>query len=217
MNALDKNYIERHYHLSWGRGWQRSPIYGLPILKPESYIPDRLIPFDKINNTQETDGCVTFNLADRRIDRIWASPEKYISRLLKFDCVTTPDFSLLLDMDRAFIEYNLLRSLKLGRHLQDIGMRVLPSAMWAHPDTYDICFEALPRRSVVFVSTVGSIKSEEARKYFKMGIRAMIDRLNPTGVVLYGSVPALDFEIPVVRHFDRISPAHFNSYQPSLI
>ena len=217
MNALDKSYIERHYHLSWGDGWHRSPVYGLPVLKPESYIPDRLIPFDKINDAQETNGCVTFNLADRRIDRIWTSPEKYIPRLMKFDCITTPDFSLLLDMDRAFIEYNLLRSLKLGRHMQDLGMRVLPSAMWACPDTYDICFEALPRHSVIFVSTVGSVRSAESRKYFTMGIREMTARLEPTGLILYGPVPALDFDIPVVRHFDRISPAHFNSYQPSLI
>ena len=137
MNALDKSYIERHYHLSWGDGWHRSPVFGLPVLKPESYIPDRLIPFDKINDAQETN--------------------------------------------------------------------------------YDICFEALPRHSVIFVSTVGSVRSAESRKYFTMGIREMTARLEPTAIILYGPVPALDFDIPVVRHFDRISPAHFNSYQPSLI
>jgi len=217
LNKTDSNYIERHYHLSWGGEWRRSAIYGFPILKAESYIPDRVIPFDKIDKVNDTRGCVMFHLADRRIDRLWNNPEKYFTRLREFDCVTTPDFSLLLDMDRAFIAFNILRALKIGRQMKDLGMRVLPTAMWACPDTYDMCFEALPRHSIVFVSTVGAVRRRDSARYFMMGMRAMLDRVMPSGVVLYGAMPSFDFPVPVVRHFDRVSPTCFNSYQPDLI
>lgn len=44
----------------------------------------------------------------------------------------------------------------------------------------------------------------------------MLDRVRPSGVVWYGQIPALDAKVPIVRHFDRVSPTHFNSYQPEL-
>jgi len=138
MNVIDKKYIESRYHLGWGEGWIRSCRYGLPILNRETFVPNRIVPFDKIDKTKDKSGCVIFNLADRRIDRVWNNPDPYLEKLKHFDCVTTPDFSLLLNMERPFIECNVLRSLKLGRRMQDLGMRVLPSVMWACPDTYDI-------------------------------------------------------------------------------
>jgi len=216
VNAEDARYIESRYHLAWGERWKRSSRYHLPILNPESYVPDRVIPFDKIGKVSDTSGCVLTHLSDRRIDRLWNSPDHYFGRLKAFDCVSTPDFSLFLNMARPFIEYNALRSLMLGRRMQELGMRVLPAVMWAYPDTYDVCFEGIPRNSVVIVSTVGCVRRHEALKYFKMGMKAMLERVSPKGVVLYGSVPEIDFAVPVVRHFDRVSPTCFDSYQPDL-
>ena len=217
MNKIDSDYIESRYHLRWGDGWLRSVRYGLPVLNREFIVPDRVVPFDKIDRTSDKRGCVIFNLADRRIDRIWNNPERYIERLRQFDCVTTPDFSLLLNMERPFIEYNVLRSLKLGRWMQDQGVHVLPTVMWAYPDTYDVCFEGMPKKSVLFVSSVGSFRRKESRTYFLQGMKVMLDRLDPVGIVLYGPMPSFDFAVPVVRHFDRVSPTCFNSYQPDLI
>lgn len=216
MNNIDRDYIVRKYHLDWGEGWRRSPRYGLPVLDGESYVPDKLVLFEKINTATDRNACVVFNQPDRRIDRVWNSPERYFPLLRQFACVTTPDFSLLLDMERQFIEYNLLRSLKMGRRMQELGMRVIVNAMWAFPDTYDICFEALPRNSVLFVSTVGSVLRRLARDYFKRGMKAMLERVRPSGIVLYGPVPPMDFAVPVLRHFDRLSPVRRGAYQPDL-
>ena len=221
MNVDDRDYIERRYHLSWGEGWRRSPRYGLPILDRESIIPDHVVPFDKISSACDEEfsahSCVIFNLADRRIDRFWNNPERFISRLKKFGSVATPDFSLLLDMERPFVEYNVLRALKIGHWMQDNGMHVLPSLLWAYPDTYDVCFEAIPRNGIVIVSSVGSMRRQCSRRYFMMGMKSMLERVSPSGVILYGPMPQFEFPVPVVRHFERVSPTWFNAYQPDMI
>lgn len=217
MNREDQDYMERHYHLSWGRDWVRSPRYGIPVLLPETGRPRCVVPFDKMNVDIPAGACLQFHLADRRIDCIWTNTEKYVDRISKFDFVTCPDFSLLLEMGRAEILWNVQRSFKLGRYFQSLGMHVFSTAMWAYPDTYDICFEPVPRHSVSFVSTIGSNRKEESRKQFKLGLRAFCERTMPAGLILYGPMPALDFDIPVLCHFDRVSPAQFGAYQPDLI
>ena len=216
MNRDDAAYIERRYHLSWGDGWKRSARHGLPILERETFIPDRLVLFEKMSRTTEKKGFVIFNQPDRRIEPFWNSPERYVEALKRYDGITTPDFSLLLNMERQFMEANVLRALKIGRRMQELGLRVMVNAMWAYPDSYDYCFEALPRDSILFVSTVGSMSRALSREYLFCGLRALVERVRPPGIVLYGPVPALDFHVPVVRHFNRLSPVCKDGYLPEL-
>ncbi len=216
MNNEDTAYIRRKYHTDWGEGWMRSPRYGLPIVQGTDFIPDDIVPFDKIGKMPERRSCVVFNLADRRIDCFWNRPDRYFNRLRQYSCVAIPDFSLLLGMERQFISYNLLRSFKLARRMEEKGILVMPAPMWAYPDSYDECFEALPRNSVMLVSTIGSINDDESLKYLQMGLHELLVRKRPPGIVLYGPVPVFDFDVPVVRHFDRVSPVCVNGYQPEL-
>ena len=216
MNKEDAAYIRRKYHMDWGENWILSPRYGLPLISRTDFIPDNIVPFDKIGIMPERRSCVVFNLADRRIDCFWNRPEAYIDSLRRYSCVATPDFSLLLGMERQFISYNLLRAFKLSRWMEDVGIRVMPAPMWAYPDSYGECFEALPENSVMLVSTIGSVNDGESLKYLRLGLRELLVRKRPPGIVLYGPVPVFDFHVPVVRHFDRVSPLCMNGYQPEL-
>lgn len=216
MNREDARYMDLHYHMGWGQNWTWSSRFGLPVLNPELGIPHCVVPFDKIRGQVSADSCVVFNLADRRIDRVWLNPDKYLPLLRKCKYVVCPDFSLLLGMDRASILWNVSRSLKLGRYFQDKGLCVFSNAAWAYPDTYDICFEGIPKHSVSFVSTIGTVRKEESKRQFKLGLRAFCERTMPAGLILYGPMPALDFDIPVLRHFDRVSPVQSRGYQPDL-
>lgn len=218
MNHDDYDYLLRHYHHDWGENWEYTPFHQLPILRPETYIPDRLVPMDKMAMSSGKRACVISNLADRRIDKVWNNPDRYFEQFRKFDCIATFDFSLLLNWRLPTILGNVDRSLTLGRKMQELGMRVIPTAMWAYPDTYDICFEALPRHSIVLVSTVGVVRDKTSWTYFTMGLQELLLRVRPSGIILYGSLPALDFPMPIVRHFERVSSvAHINSYQPEIL
>ncbi len=205
------------YHLEWGEGWLRSPRNGFPIIKPQFVLPKRMVAFDKIAKTDISNACVHFHLADRRIDRVWTDPDRYVPAFRKAACVATPDFSVLPEMDRADIIYNVSRSLRIGRHFQDLGINVLVTAMWANPDTYDVCFEAIPHNTILLVSSVGVNRRKSARSVFKKGLRALCDRTTPLGLVLYGPMPLVDFDIPVLCHFERSCPVSVGAYQPDFL
>ena len=175
-----------------------------------------MVPFDKIRNWRLDGACVEFHLADRRIDCVWMHPERYIGQLRKAACVATPDFSVLPRMERADVIHNVSRSLRLGRRFQELGLEVMITAIWAKPDTYDICFEALPRNSVLLVSTVGSMNDAASRKILRDGLKTLCERKPQKGFILYGAMPNLDFDIPVVRHFERCNPTVAGGYQPEL-
>ena len=216
MNEEDAAYIRRKYHTDWGGGWIRSPRHGLPMIKGTDFVPDSIVPFDKIGKMPDKRSCVVFNLADRRIDCFWNNPENYVERLKLYSCVAIPDFSLLLGMERQLISYNLLRAFKLARWMEDKGIAIMPAPMWAYPDSYIECFEALPENSIMLVSTIGCVRDAVSLNYHRMGLRELLSRKRPSGIVLYGPAPDYGFNVPVVRHFDRVSPVCLNGYQPEL-
>lgn len=213
-NEQDREYIYSHYHPDWGRDWKRTLRNGFPVIDSSDIVPKRVVPFDKISKCGLGDACVVFHLADRRIDRVWLHPERYVKRLKEALCVATPDFSVLPGMERADVIHNISRSLRLGRYLQDQGIAVIITAIWSRPDTYDICFEALPANAVLLVSTVGSMRTVSSRRIFRDGLKTLCERKSPKGFILYGRMPSLDFDIPVIGHFERCSPIAVGAHQP---
>ena len=73
--------------------------------------------------------------------------------------------------------------------MQRSGCRVIPTVSWADVDSFDYCFDGITPGSVVAVSTVGTMKSQECRKIFLRGFEAMIENLTPDKIILYGKVP----------------------------
>ena len=85
--------------------------------------------------------------------------------------------------------WNVYRSRLLGQMMQRAGCRVIPTVSWAYVDSFDYCFEGIIPGSVVAVSTVGTMYSQECRKIFLRGFEAMIEKLNPDKIIIYGKVP----------------------------
>lgn len=47
----------------------------------------------------------------------------------------------------------------------------------------------LPKHSIVSIGTYGCIQSKENKHYFKEGLRAMLEELEPEIVLVYGGMP----------------------------
>lgn len=67
-------------------------------------------------------------------------------------------------------------------------MTVIPTIMWGAPDTFEYCFDGFPTDSIVSVSTDGSAMSDERSTSFMTGYNEMLDRLNPSGIIVHGRV-----------------------------
>ena len=167
--------------------------YHFPVIKPSHHRPKELLGFDHMLPSKEYHKGIHFYLYDYMFERIWNSPQQYMEKLSRFDCVIGPDFSLYTDMPVAQQIWNHYRNNLLAQMMQDYGIDVIPPIMWSTPDTFEWCFDGLPHNSVLAVETVGCCQDKESRELWHMGMDAAMKKLTPECIVLYGSDIGYDF------------------------
>lgn len=175
----------------------------LPIIQRESVVPDDLIGFNYVMNSDVSGYGVHFYIDDYQFERVWNDPDKYVPYLEKAQCVLMPDFSLYMDMPLPMKLWNVYRSRAMAHYWQRQGLKVIPSLIWADSKSYDYCFEGIPEGSIVAVSTVGVKNSEEAMKVWSDGMDEAVRRIKPTMVLLYGGNFGYDFGNIPVREYDN--------------
>lgn len=178
-------------HLDHGR---ISPGWEMPQLAPVDHVPNRLIGFNYMLNTDDPHAGIHFYVDDYQFERVWNRPDFYVDKMGYFDCVLTPDFSLYMDMPKPMKIWNIYRSRLIGQLCQDAGLTVIPTVSWAEEDSFDYCFEGLPRQSTLSISTIGVKQSEEAMEVWAAGTGEVIDRLQPKRLIVYGGM--VDFAFP---------------------
>lgn len=104
-----------------------------------------------------------------------------------------PDFSLYMNMPRAINVWNVYRSRLIGQMCQDYGLNVIPTVSWAERETFEFCFDGLPKNGTLAISTIGIKKDELAIEIFRQGVNAMIKKLTPKKLLLYGGKVDCDF------------------------
>lgn len=164
-------------------------FYQMPIIKPEKFVPDKLIGFNYARTSKDTDCGIHFFIDDYQFERLWNDPETNIEYLKKYQCALTPDWSLYMDMPMAMKVWNVYRSRMIGQMMQDRGIKVIPTLSWAQPETYTFCFDGIQPGGVVAVSTVGVMRDEEAKKVWTDGMKEALKRVKPSLVLCYGVEP----------------------------
>lgn len=126
---------------------------------------------------------------DYQFIRYWNNPDKYLPVLSRFSAVCSPDFSTYTDMPLAMQIYNHYRKHWLAAYWQLNGITVYPTISWSNEKSYDWCFDGEPVGGVVAVSSVGTQKNKESKRWFLLGYEEMMKRLDPAWVIFYGIVP----------------------------
>ena len=179
--------------------------YQIPIINNNQYIPERIIGFNYANTSKNYKVGIHFYIDDYQFERVWNNPDKYIGLLKKFQCVFSPDFSLYMDMPLSMKIWNVYRSRLIGQYWQKNGIKVIPTISWAEKETYDFCFDGIPKESIVSISTLGVKKSKNAIKTWKDGVDEMIKRINPSVILIYGEKIEHDFHgIPIIYYENEI-------------
>lgn len=137
---------------------------------------------------------------DYKFMSLWREPDKHIDQLRKFKAVIAPDFSLYTDFPKALQILSCYRRQWCGAYWQWLGLDVIPDVRWGEPDTYEWCFDGLPKHSTVAVSSVGVRNDKDWNggegELWKRGYTEMMNRLEPTTVLYYGDIiPGLEGEI----------------------
>ena len=163
--------------------------YGIPLIK--SYtgtIPEEYITFGEINPVGNSHCCVTGFDHDFIIDKLWDKPESYVATLSRYMCITDPDYSLKANHPLCVQIANTYRSHAIAFYMQEHSVPVLPSMSWSSTQSYEFCFDGHSKGGAVIVSTIGTLKNEKARMYFRRGFEEMLMRISPDAVILYGDV-----------------------------
>ena len=104
-------------------------------------------------------------------------------------------------MSLSHVIWNLYRNRLLVQMMQDYGLTVIPNIMWGNEETFEFCFDGLPKNSVLAVETNGNNRAKEDIELFGKAMTWAIEQLEPTHLLLYGSTPKqFDFKgVPVTN------------------
>lgn len=58
-------------------------------------------------------------------------------------------------------------------------MKVIPTVGWAGEESFEFCFDGLPKGGTVAVSTVGVMNNKDAKEIFRRGMEEMIRQVEP--------------------------------------
>lgn len=164
--------------------------YGIPRLAPVECDTAEFIGFNFARSCKDATGKgVHFFVDDYQFARCWTHPETYLGMLSRFDCAFSPDFSTYTDFPAAIQIYNHYRKHWLGAYWQANGIKVIPTISWSGPESFEWCFDGEPVGGCVAVSSVGTQMNKHAAELFRRGYDEMLDRLQPSRIFFYGTVP----------------------------
>ena len=173
-----------------GIGDWKIPVIPKAELLPKDFENLLLIGFDRANkdDTKYCDRMVHFFLYDYKFERVWDKPDQYIERLINYKAGLSPDFSMYLEMNPAIQLYNTFRNRWCGAYFAEKGMKVIPTVNWGAENTFEFCFEGIPKGSTVAVSTYMVSEHDnhaDHKEFFLKGYREMLKRIQPEQIIFY--------------------------------
>jgi hypothetical protein len=132
---------------------------------------------------------VHFYEDDTSFERLWNRPNTYLPILKKFKGVISPDFSVYRDMPLVMQQWNIYRSRALGHWLQENGVPVIPNIRFSDERTFELSCAGICKHGVIAIGSHGRVKLLTERTYFENGLRYVIEKLEPTTIVVYGAAP----------------------------
>ena len=126
---------------------------------------------------------------DREFSTVLTATNRYIDLLKLYDGAITPDCTMMIGQSPCLQQANTYMNRAVGFYLQKHGIPVIPNIRWSDERSFEYCFLGVPKRSLVSVSTHGCITSKEERQMFKIGLSAMLDKIQPRAVLVHGYMP----------------------------
>ena len=120
---------------------------------------------------------------------IWFRSSRAYKILSHFAGIITPDFSTYQDFPYPLKLWNTYRMRAFGHWYGTIcGNAVYNNVRWGTSETYDYCFDGIPKHDIVVIGTVGgSPRKRIDRLRFEEGLTEMVRVLQPHTIIVYGS------------------------------
>lgn len=173
-------------------------ILEIPIIeKPDHIIiPTSIVPFSERDKLHDSGTAIGYYERDTKFAEVLIDPETYIEVFQQYTAITSPDCSLYRDAPLSVQITNTYRNRAIGSYYQRNGVYVIPHIRWGTELTYTtkylpekLAFLGAPKNSILSIGTYGCIQHREDKLYFKAGLSAMLETLEPEVVLVYGPMP----------------------------
>jgi hypothetical protein len=183
--------------------------YGFPLIRSyQGELPEHYVSIGDIKKSIPGKCCATGFEYDVYLEELWYNFDTIKPYFQNYMCIGQPDYSLYLNTPAALQISNTWRSHVMAYAIQESGTPVLPAPSWSNTTSYDYCFDGYEKGGAVLISTIGTLRNELSRFFFKSGFFEMLKRLDPDMVILYGDVSDemrswLPKELPIqyVQHY----------------
>lgn len=184
---------------------------GFPIVTPYICTTDfEIFPYEKRKKLDGKGQALHFFMYDDQFRHaVWEKLEQTTYSLRRFDTLFAPDFSLFVDLPPFSNKTNIYRSRFVAAYWQYCGYNVIPTASWGNADSFDYCFEGLPKQSVIAVCGTGVNWCPAAEELWLYGIRQIEEQLSPILIYIYGKereIPSIHTPIKFIQ--DNITKFH---------
>lgn len=218
----EENYKYRTSDLFLRNQFNGVGKFDIPEISKSNFSDDTLenlllIGFDKINTDQSNyERMVHFFLYDYKFENIWKKPDEYVEKLKKYKAVLSPDFSMYIEMNKALQLYNTFRNRWCGAYLASKYIKVIPMVNWGDENTFEFCFDGIPKGSIVAVSTYMLREHNnyaDQKDFFMKGYEEMLRRIEPSKIICYsehfpemqGDIIYVDYELSGWKYLNKES------------
>lgn len=218
----EENYKYRTSDLFLRNQFNGVGKFDIPEIPKSNFSDDTLenlllIGFDKINTDQSNyERMVHFFLYDYKFENIWKKPDEYVEKLKKYKAVLSPDFSMYIEMNKALQLYNTFRNRWCGAYLASKDIKVIPTVNWGDENTFEFCFDGIPKGSIVAVSTYMVREHNnhaDQKDFFMKGYEEMLRRIEPSKIICYsepfpemqGDIIYVDYELSGWKYLNKES------------
>ncbi len=164
----------------------------IPVLRgpSEIFVPERLEVFTNWKSAVNSQGTVLhFYVDDARQEYAVNNPLKWVDRLSKASAVISPHLSLSFHDAPCVRRVNTRNNRIAAAKWEDRGLEVIPNVRWNDEEDYRFCFDGLPRKSLLAISSVTMMRASADVRNLVHGFQEMLERLEPVQVIWHGRIP----------------------------
>ena len=195
-----KSLITRNNPLFLRNGYETAGRWQMPLIHRQDYDLSQieLISFaDAKYNDLEINRKkgVHFFVDDYKFEITYKDPERALTKVSQYAFACTPDFSTYANMNYWRQLESVAHSRWCGAFWQDQGMIVFPTISWSTPESYNFCFDAVEKHSIVAIGMIGCKRSKTE---FMDGYNEMLYRIEPYAIICFGD-PFSEMEGNIVK------------------
>lgn len=133
---------------------------------------------------------------DKTFMRVLNNPKRYVEYFREFAGIIGFDFSIHSDMPPIVQKQQMNNNLSLTYYYGNNNILTIPNIRTGSNYISQEFYKAIPRNVLVAVGTHGFIKNNTQRYEWYYCLREIIEKLNPTGIIVFGTLRG--------KLFDRI-------------